>query len=101
MTAGAGLILERRITRALGRRLVALVLFVMPCEPRPDLLETGVDRVGAAVIARGGEDLPDDAAVAVALVPDDPRALLEDDRGKVLLGALAVGLAALRRIDSG
>jgi hypothetical protein len=98
--ARACLLFERRIASALERRLVALVLLVMPREAGPDLLEAGVDRVRAvAALAVRREYTPDDAAVAVALVPDDPSALLEDDRGEVLLRALAVRLAALGRID--
>jgi hypothetical protein len=100
--ARACLLFERRIARTFGRRLVALVLLVMPREAGPDLLEAGVDRIRTvAVLAFRREYTPDDAAVAVALVPDDPRALLEDDRGEVLLRALAVRLATLGRVDPG
>jgi hypothetical protein len=67
-------------------------MLIVPGHPGSDLLEAGV--------APPDQHLPQDAAVAVALLPLDGDDLIEDKVRKVLLGAGPEGLAALGSVDA-
>ena len=92
--------LDRGVARALERRLLALVLFVMPRQSGLYLLEADVERIRAAAFALGREDAADDAAVTIALVPRDADRLVEDERCELKLGAIGERLAPLGRVDT-
>lgn len=97
----ARLLLDGRIARAVARRLLLLILLVVPCKPGFHLFETHIDGVPALrTRAFGGEHTAYDASVAIALVPahEYPPAVCEIRQ--VLLRAFAVRLSALGRIDA-
>jgi hypothetical protein len=92
--------LEGGIELALRRRLLARVLLVVPREAGADLLESDVYRIRASRFALRGEHATDNTRIAVFLVPDHAHVPREDERGEMLLRALAVSLAALGRVDA-
>ena len=82
--------------------LFVRILFVVPREAGPDLLEPCVDCVGAsAVRTRCQQHAADDAPVTIVFPPRDEDRLAVGICSEMLARPCAIGLAALRRVDAG
>ena len=98
----ARLLLGFRVAQPVRGGLFVRILFVMPRETGPDLLQPRVDRIGASAVSTWRQQHPPyDAAVAILFFPDDENGFVVDVGGKVLARSFAVRLPALGRIDPG
>lgn len=88
-----GKLLGLAVAALIGGRLLFPVFLVPPGHTRPELLKIGVASIDL--------DFANDPLIAVRFIPLYGDRAVEDQAGQMLLGALAIRLLFLRRVDSG